>query len=157
MKFSTGPRLALSTISLKVYLKGVERHTVSSTAKDKTKASEGGEAPSGVIRRQELCKLLHVSWGMLLAQPRVKHGSLNILHSPQTQLPLPRDGNCQTSNSIPPSFNYGEKELCFSPQLISSAGGSCCGEGKKEGISLSGSSPPGVTGNTGVGGSYKSI
>lgn len=53
---------------------------------------------------------LEVSKGMLLAHPDVKHISLNILHSPQTLLPLPDNGKCHTSNSITVLLDYGDNE-----------------------------------------------
>lgn len=101
---------------------------------------------------------LEVRTGMLLAHPDAKHISLNILHSPQTLFVLPANGKCQTSNSITILLDYGDNEnglvFPYLTQQIASAGGSCCGEGKKEGIFVS---LPGVTGNIYVGRSYKYI
>lgn len=104
---------------------------------------------------------LEVSTGMLLAHPDAKHIRLNILHSPQTLFVLPANGKCQTSNSITILLDYGDDEnglfFPYLTQQIARAGGSCCGEGKKEGIFVSPSSLPGVTGNIYVGRSYKYI
>lgn len=116
---------------------------------------------SGFVSHCLSAESLEVGAGMLLAHPDVKHISLNIFHSPQTLLPPPDNGKCQTSNPITILLDYGDNNngLVF-PHLtrwVSSAGGSCCGEGKKEGISVSQSSLPGVTGNICGGRSYKYI